>query len=78
MSEIVAAYMPEFIITVFIIFNLVASLFFNTYLYKLSKWFTLLGIVLAIASTFYLQIEPEAFAFHNTFLTNIYTVFLRF
>ena len=43
MSEIVAAYMPEFIITVFIIFNLVASLFFNTYLYKLSKWFTLLG-----------------------------------
>ena len=77
MSEIIAAYMPEFIITVFIIFNLVASLFFNTYLYKLSKWFTLLGIVLAIASTFYLQIEPEAFAFHYTFLTNIYTLFFK-
>ena len=77
MSEIIAAYMPEFIITIFIIFNLCASLFFNTSLYKLSKWFTLLGIVFAIASTFCLQIEPEIFAFHNTFLTNIYTVVFK-
>ncbi len=77
MTEIISAYMPEFIITVFIIFNLIASLFFSTYLYKLSKWFTLFGIVLAIASTIYLQIEPEFFAFNATFLTNIYTVFFK-
>ena len=77
MSEIVSAYLPEFIITIFIVINLIASLFFSTYLYKLSKWVTLLGIVLAIASTFFLQIEPEAFAFKNTFLTNIYTVFYK-
>ena len=75
MSEIIEAYLPEFIITIFIIFNLIASLFFSTYLYKLSKWVTLLGIVLAIAATFYLQIEPEAVVFNGAFLTNIYTVF---
>lgn len=77
MSEMVSAYLPEFIITIFIVLNLIASLFFSTYLYKLSKWVTLLGIVLAIASTVYLQIEPEVFAFNHTFLTNIYTVFFK-
>lgn len=77
MSEIIEAYLPEFIITIFIIFNLIASLFFSTYLYKLSKWVTLLGIVLAIAATFYLQIEPEAVVFNGVFLTNIYTVFFK-
>ena len=77
MSEIIEAYLPEFIITIFIVINIFASLFWGKYLYKLSKWVTLLGIVLALASTFYLQIEPEAHAFNNTFLTNIYTVFFK-
>lgn len=77
MSEIFEAYRPEFIITIFIIINLIGAMFFNTYLYKLSKWITLFGIVLAICSTFYLQIDPEVYAFHNTFLTNIYTVFFK-
>lgn len=77
MSELVSAYLPELIIIVFILFNLLASLFFNTYLYKLSKWVTLLGIVFALASTFYLQIEPEAYAFDGSFLSNIYTVFFK-
>lgn len=81
MSELIniisSAYLPEFIIIVFIMINLLASLFFNTHLYKLSKWVTLLGIVLSIASTFYLQIEPEVIAFNGAFLSNIYTVFFK-
>lgn len=76
-AQIAGAYFPELIITLFIIFNLIAGQFFSTYLYKLSKWFTILGIVLALCSTFYLQIEPEAYAFNDTFLTNIYTVFFK-
>lgn|SRR5574344_921612 len=76
-NMISGTYLPEFIITIFIIFNIIASIFFSTRLYKLSKWFTLLGIVLAICSTLYLQIDPENFAFHNTFLLNIYTVFFK-
>lgn len=58
-------------------FSIVASLFFNTHLYKLSKWVTLLGIVLALCSTFCLQIEPDAYAFNDSFLNNIYTVFFK-
>lgn len=77
MSEIFAVYRPEFIITIFIIINLIGAMFFNTYLYKLSKWITLFGIVLAMCSTFDMQIDPEVYAFNNTFLTNIYTVFFK-
>lgn len=76
-TDITNAYLPEFILTIFIVLSFLASIFFSTYLYKLSKWFTLLGITLALASTFYLPISPEDYAFHNEFLSNIYTVFFR-
>ena len=81
MSEVIEmiknAYMPEFILIIFIIVNILASLFFDTRFYKLSKWISLLGIVVAIASTINLQIEPDAYAFDGAFLTNIYTVFFK-
>ncbi len=77
MSELVSAYLPEFIILIFIVINLVFSLFTGTSVYRISKWTTLLGIILAIGSTIYLQIDPEVFAFDNMFLTNIYTVFFK-
>lgn len=77
LSTIKIAYLPEFVITVFILFNILGSLFFNTNFYKLSKWITLFGIVLAMGSTLYLQIEPEVYAFGNSFITNKYTVFFK-
>lgn len=76
-SSLVSTYLPEFILVIFIVINLIASLFFNTSLYKMSKWITLLGIVLALCSTIYLQIEPETVAFGGAFLTNIYTIFFK-
>ena len=77
MTELISAYLPEFIILIFIIVNLVFSLFAGTSVYRISKWTTILGIILAIGSTIYLQIDPEVFAFDNMFLTNIYTVFFK-
>lgn len=77
MSELLSAYLPEFIILIFIILNLIFSLFSNTSTYKMPKWFSILGIIAALFSTIYLQIDPEAFAFNNMFLTNIYTVFFK-
>lgn len=76
-NMILSAYLPEFIIILFVLINIFAALFFDTHFYKLSKWIALLGIVMAIASTFYLQIDPEAYAFDGMFLNNIYTVFFK-
>ena len=77
MSEVLSAYLPELVIFVFILFNIFGALFLSTQFYKLSKWVSLLGIVLAICSTSFLQIEPEVYIFNNLFLTNIYTVFFK-
>ena len=77
LNSITSTYLPEFILVIFIIINLIVSAFFNTNLYKMSKWITLFGIVLALCSTIYLQIEPETFAFGGAFLTNIYTIFFK-
>lgn len=79
-NDILNAYLPESIIIVFIILSLIASLFFNTSLYKLSKWFTLLGITLALGSTFFLPIDQndmEIFAFNGEIVSNIYTIFFK-
>ena len=70
MSEVLSAYLPELVIFVFILFNIFGALFLSTQFYKLSKWVSLLGIVLAICSTSFLQIEPEVYIFNNLFLTN--------
>lgn len=80
LNDILNAYLPESIIIVFIIFSLIASLFFNTSLYKLSKWFTLLGITMALGATFFLPIDPdnmEIFAFNGEIVSNIYTIFVK-
>ena len=77
MTDIITAYLPEFVILLFVIFNIIGALFFSTNLYKLSKWVSLLGIVFALCATFYLQIEPGIYVFNGTFLTNIYTVFCK-
>lgn len=79
-TDIMNAYLPEFIIIIFVLFNLIASLFFNTYLYKLSKWFTLCGITAALAATLYLPIDPDnqgILAFNGEILSNIYVVFFK-
>ena len=79
-NDILNAYLPESIIIIFILFSLTASLFFNTSLYKLSKWFTLFGITLALGSTFFLPIDPdnmEIFAFNGEIVSSIYTIFFK-
>lgn len=76
-KDITNTYLPEFILILFILFNIMASIFFHNNLYKVSKGITLLGIVLAMCSTFYLQISPDATAFNGGFLSNIYTLFFK-
>lgn len=74
-KEITTAYLPEFILILFILFNVTASMFFNKNLYNASKGITLLGIVLAICSTFYLEISISAFS--GKFMTNVYILFFK-
>lgn len=74
---LINSYMPEFWIVFFIIINLCCSLFLDIKWYKYSKWLALVAIVFSMVSTFYLQIEPDSYAFDGAFLNNIYTVFFK-
>lgn len=74
-KDIITAYLPETVLIVFILFNIAASLFFNKNLYKVSKGITLLAIVLAMCSTFNLEISAEAF--NGKFMSNGYILFFK-
>ncbi len=77
LKDITTAYLPEFIIILFILINMLASAFCHKNLYKWSKGITLGGIALSLCSTFYLEISPDIVVFNSEFLLNIYTLFFK-
>ena len=61
----------------FIFIQIICSMILDIKFYKLSKWFTVLGIFLAMASCTYVQVEPVYFAFKNAILSDSYTVLFK-
>ncbi len=77
-KDILNIYLPEFIIILFILFNMAAAFFAKRNHYKFSKGLTLCGIVFALCSTFFIEISPDnIFAFNGEFVSNIYTLFFK-
>lgn len=75
--DIKSAFLQEFSLIIFIVINIVLSLFFSKRFYKLSKWFALLGITVTMCSLFFVQISPNYYAFNNAFLSNGFTLFMK-
>lgn len=69
--------LPEIIILGFIFIQIICSMVLDTKFYKLSKWFTVLGLFLATALCTYVQIEPIYYGFKNSILSDGYTVFFK-
>lgn len=67
------AYLPELILFIFIILNIVFSLFIKKNTYRISKITTLLAIALSGLSIFFIQIDPTYKAFNGVYISNIYT-----
>lgn len=75
--DIKGAFLQELSLIIFIIFNIILSLFFSKKFYKLSKWFALIAVTVTMCSSF-VKLSPDYhYAFHNAFLSNIYTVFFK-
>ena len=78
MKDLFNVYLPEFIIILFILFNMSAAFFAKKNHYKFSKGVTLCGIVFALSSTLFLEISTDnIFAFRGEFVSNIYTLFFK-
>ncbi len=75
--DIKSSFLQEFLLIIFIIVNIVLSLFFSKRFYKISKWFAILGVTVAMAACITIQISPNYYAFGNAFISNVYTVFFK-
>lgn len=58
-KDIANTYLPELVLLIFIMINMAASIFLHKNMYRISKGLTIVGIVCAIAATFYLPVSPR-------------------
>lgn len=75
--DIQNSFLPELVLIIFIILNIILSLFFSKKFYKLSKWIAIVAVTLAIVSSFVIQLSPNYYAFNDAFLSNGYAVFFK-
>ncbi|MDD3237698.1 MAG: NADH-quinone oxidoreductase subunit N [Candidatus Gastranaerophilales bacterium] len=75
--DIKTCFLQELALLVFIVLNIFLSLFFSKRFYKLSKWIALIAIVISIGASIFIPLSPVYYAFSNTFVSNIYTVFFK-
>ena len=75
--DIKRALLQEFSLIIFIVLNIILSLFFSKKFYKLSKWFALVAVVVTLGASIFIQLSPNYYAFYSSFLSNIYTVFFK-
>lgn len=77
-KDILNIYLPEFIIILFILFNMGAAFFAHRNYYKFSKGLALCAIALSLGSTFFIEISPDnIYAFNGEFVLSSYTVFFK-
>lgn len=76
-NDIINAFLPELIIIIFIIINIISALFFNRNTYKPAKITVFTALLLSAISLCVIQKESGYYAFNNTFVSNIYTCIFK-
>lgn len=76
-QDIQNAYLPELILILFIVINVFFAIFIKKHTYKISKIITAIALILSGLSMFFIQIEPNYYAFNNVFVSNTYTTALK-
>lgn len=69
--------LPEMVIILFIFIQLISSLILDTKFYKLSKWFSVLGIFWATSLCTNLHTETYSYGFKNSIIYGNYTIFFK-
>lgn len=76
-NDISNAFQVELILLIAIFLNVIFSLFCTKQIFKLSKWLSIIFLLVAIASLANLQIEPELFTYGKVFFCNLSVVFFK-
>ena len=78
LNDIFNILLPQFSLVVFIILQLVLSLFVSPIFYKYARLISIIGIVSAIVLLSTVQTEPQYFGFNNTIMSDSYTLLFQF
>ncbi len=76
-NDINNAFLPEVIIIIFILLNIILSLFINKNTYKKAKLINIIGIIISFISIAFMQITPTYFSYNNALLSNTYTIMFK-
>jgi len=77
-NDIINILLPEFIIGLFFIIQLLLACFRDVKHYRSAKWISLAGIILAIYLCSEVQTEPQYFAFNGSLMSDGYTCLFKF
>ena len=77
-NDIINILLPEFIIGLFVILQLLLACFCDVKYYRSAKWISLAGILLATYLCSEVQIEPQYFAFNGSLMSDGYTILFKF
>lgn len=77
LSNIKNMMLPEMMIILFIFIQIICSIVLDIKFYKLSKWFSVLGLFLATSLCTKVQTEPIYSAFKNSIISDNYTLFFK-
>lgn len=69
--------LPEMVIILFIVIQVILSMFLDMKHYKLAKWLTVFGIFLATSLCTKVQVEPLYYGFKNAIISDNYTIFFK-
>lgn len=70
--------LPQACLGLFILINLVLSMFLDKKFFKYARWVSVCGIVLSIISLNFVQTEPQYFGFKNSIMSDSYTLLFHF
>ena len=77
LSDVYNAVLPEIILLITIFVLMFFSSFYNVKFHKLSKWIAITGVSLSLFSLNYLQSEPIYYAFHESIMSDTFTIFAK-
>ena len=77
-NDIFSIMLPQFILGGFILLMLFLSMILSPKLYKYARIISISGIVLTIISLSTVQTEPQYFGFHNSVMSDSYTLLFNF
>ena len=77
-NDIFSIMLPQFVLGGFILLMLVLSMILSPRLYKYARIISFSGIVLTIISLSTVQTEPQYFGFHNSIMSDSYTLLFNF